>query len=309
MAKRTAAKSRTMGRNRASKSRAKSAKARSAKTKRARSTKQSRRTVANGEVKFKEVVGHVNTDVLQHNEGSALAGPGNSVIFLGGQFGGQPIEPTAGTDAVPGLTQGVGETNVLGNWYTPAYPDSMKLKIDYSSLADGSGYATNGVNVRVVTGFIKVTGNCANLSLTNPASFLQACYALARRELYESQFSASHLTFTKNSHLIQVLSDKKIKPGRSQLVSWERKTEATPVTATEVQNFCPPSLVHVRHPQKVTKRRLTPTTDTDSVALNSVVPYDEHIPFTMVMCEGLTGASGEGGITCSAVTKAWFRDA
>ena len=109
------------GKARSKASRAKAAKARTALHKKARSSKQSRRTVANGEVKFKEVSGYINTDSLSHFTGSLLAGPGNSAIFLGGQFGGQPTSPTG--DGIPGLAQGVGETNVLSNWYTPAYPE------------------------------------------------------------------------------------------------------------------------------------------------------------------------------------------
>lgn len=287
-------------------SRAKSAKVRrTAATKRARSSAQSRRTVANGEVKFKAVTGFVNTIDLQHFTGNPVSGPGNSAIFLGGMFGGDVTSPTG--DGIPGLTQGVGQSEVCGRWYTPAYPDSMKLKIDYQHLQDGVGYAAPAINVRCVTGFIKVTGNKADSTLVNSALWLADCYKIAKRELYESQYSADHLSFTKKSNTVMVLRDFKVTPPKSQL-NTASYSQTTPADAT-VMSFCPPSLLHVTHPQKVRKRKLTPCTDATSLTNKSVVPYDEWMPFTMLLAENLTGASGEGGVRCTAVTKSWFRDA
>ena len=54
----------------------------------------------------------MNTTQLIHKAGSAADGPTNSVIFLNGMFGGDPNGGTG--DSVPGVTQGVGDTNASG---------------------------------------------------------------------------------------------------------------------------------------------------------------------------------------------------
>jgi hypothetical protein len=220
-------------------------------------------------------------------------------------FGGEATSPTG--DGIPGLTQGVGQSEVCGRWYTPAYPDSSKFKVDYSTLQDGVGYAAPAINLRCVSGFIKVTGNEANVSLTNPALWLTECYAIAKRELYQSQYSADHLTFTKNASTIQVLRDYTIRPKKAQIA--QVVSGQTTASDHTIMSWCPPSLVHVKHPQKIRKRRLTPCTDASSLTAKSVVPYDEWMPFTMFLAENLTGTSGEGSVTITGVTKSWFRDA
>ena len=84
-------------------------------------------------MKFKEVL-TMKTGQLIHTQGSALNGPANSLILLNGMFGGHPNGGTG--DFVPGVTQGVGDTSVIGNWYTPAYADSMKATLDYTYTSD-----------------------------------------------------------------------------------------------------------------------------------------------------------------------------
>jgi hypothetical protein len=286
------------GHTRAS-SRAKSAKARAAaitKSRAAKSSAQSRRTKYNSEIKFKEVLTHLPSD-LSHHEGSELLGPANSLILLNGLFGGNPTAVSG--DAVPGLTQGVGNTAVVGNWITPAYADSMKCTLDYSTLAE----TDSAMNVRQVTGFIKNTGNKVNATLTNPGDWLIDIYKMVKKELFESEFSADFLSFSQKSRMIEITSSKMIIPKKAQLVASG--------TSAHV-HWCPPSQVYTKHQNKAFKQRLTNCTDEASVTAKSVVPHDSWIPFTMFLAPELSAASSGGvvgKITVKSVTKAWFRDA
>ena len=137
------------------------------------SSAQSRLTKYNGEVKFKEVETHLTSD-LMFNHGSSTAGPANSLVLLNGLFGGDPSATTG--DAIPGIAQGLGSSNVVGSWLTPAYPDSMKCTLDYHTLIPDATFGYPAINVRQVTGFIKSTGNKVNATTATPGDWLAACY-------------------------------------------------------------------------------------------------------------------------------------
>jgi len=255
-----------------------------------------RRIKSNLEVKTQ--VHDIRVDELQYNVGSELGGPANSVCLLAGLFGGD--NATASLVST-GLLPGTGCDNIIGCWSTPAFPTSMKLDISYKELDIVDGYSAPNPNLRVIHGFYMNTGDKMNAGLGNTATWIANIRSALLRELFDSDYSADYLMYTQKSRNIKVLSDRLIRPKRSNQLQ-------VPADATSTSIVSPNSQLRYKWPHSKMKTRLQPTIDSMVPPNPRMVPNNAWIPFLLLLAPGLSNLQ-TGHLRIRSVTKAYFHDA
>lgn len=243
----------------------------------------------NGEVKSIEV-NTPSPQSLQTNVGSVTNGPGNSLLFLPTFFnvGGSATKLEHGLE---------NDANVVGRWITMAYPTKHKFVLNYEGLTVPSSGSCPSLNIRCLTGCVKITGDKINATLTNSqAGWRTAIRSAVLAELYESGYDADHLSFKQLNRNIKIYKNFKIRPKNSQFISFQ-------VDASTI--LTPDSQVTVSYPHPRFKTRLEPVED-DRGAPDGLVPNNIWVPFTLFMCPELESTMGEVIITDNS--KSWYRD-
>lgn len=258
---------------------------------------------SNLEVKFHQHA--VRADQLGAHAGSAAFGPSNSLTLLAGLFGGNFGDPG---DVTTGLIPGTGCTDIIGCWTTPAYPTSMKLDISYKQLTYVTGEPYPNPNLRILHGFYKNTGDKMNADLTTTASWITSIREALLRELFDSDYDADFLAYTKKSRNIRILSDKLIRPRKSVAVQVAQGFDpAGQVAADGVGIVAPDSHLSYKWPHSKHKSRMELSHQAVS-GDDRMVAHNSWVPFLLMLVPGITSA-GHGYLSVRSVTKAYFHDA
>lgn len=277
--------------------------------KRRRSTRarvKRRRPAKRANLEVKTQTHDIRSDTVAFSGGSSAHGPANSLLLLGGLFGGRDIHDTASTTT--GITPGTGCHGLIGCYITPAYPSSMKLDINWKTLQLVAGKPFPNPNLRIIHGFYKNTGDKMDASLVDNFSWIDAIRSHLLKELFDSNYDADYLEYTQKSRNIKILSDRYIRPKRATAV------QVPDNTTVPTSIIAPNQELSYKWPHKKMKTRLMPsvflTHDTPPVpgTQEVMMPHNLWVPFLLCLAPGLT-ETGFGAVTVRSVTKAYFHDA
>lgn len=260
-----------------------------------------RRLKTNQEVKSS--IHEVRVDELGFMAGSVAAGPANSLCLLAGLFGG---DKDVAADVSTGLVPGAGCFDIVGCFITPAYPSSMKLDISYKELVVVDGEAYPNPNLRVMHGFYKNTGDKMSADLTNNSTWIKSVRVALLKELFEADYTADYLAYTRKSRNIKILSDRLIRPKKAVAVQMPHSDSSSIVA--------PNSQLKYKWPHSKVKTRMAQSQESGVDPRVRMVPHNLWVPFLLMLVPGIPADIGDpptdtyGHLRVRSVTKAYFND-
>lgn len=176
------------------------------------------------------------------------------------------------------LIQGVGSGKVVGESLVPRYC-KMKLTVDMSGI-DTIPYC----NVHLSYGFIKSTGNKANLNLASETDWKAGVTAYVGHELADSQITSDYLAWEQRSRNIVFKSYKK--KLRFDLMAKGYWNNSALSTQPDVVSPALEIPIDFTKCLPKGKTKLTPLNDASGYVMN-----DCWIPFTLLTCDELVGTT------------------
>lgn len=278
---------------------------------RRRTFRKLRRSFVNKQnVEVKSIEHVPQTYTLTRNDGSATNGPSNSLVIISGLHGGDIQNFNIPN---PGIQRGTGCDQLLGCYVKEAYPHSLKYELDFSQFfsdPDGTTGVITTPTVEVIHGQIKNTAAKMGIPTTpdipggaqGPSStqWLVDLYAVVKKELYDSQFDADHLTWQMKNRRVKILKRYTVKPRQSSL-------QASATAAAPILTVPPKYEGGYKFPitNRKTKLHECGTLSQAQGVGPFWVPAELWVPFTLIMCPNISQGKS---LTCRFASKCYITD-
>jgi hypothetical protein len=193
---------------------------------------------------------------------------------------------------------GTADGEVVGSWITLKYL-THKFIVDWSSLTAHADLS-KGLELRCRYGYITLTANKADCSLTTAAGWQTALDTMVLRALQDSNIDENHLSFAKKSRTVKILGDFMVRPNMYQRVADNDNVSGS------TADFAPPKNLTINWDRKKLfmkrKTKLAKTSDTSP----KLVLHHVFVPFVYFSSNNITENMGD--LTISDSSKLWYCD-
>lgn len=262
--------------------------------------RQARKNFVNkSNVEVKTIEHAAQAEALGQFAGSAAAGPSNSLVIISGLHGG---DTSNYTEPNPGIQRGTGCNQLLGCYVKEAYPHSLKYEFDFSQFysdPDGTTGVISTPTIEVIHGQIRATPAQMGVPTTpdvqggaqgdDSTQWLKDVYAVVKKELFESEFEADHLSWPPTNRRVKILSRYHVKPEQSSL-------QASATAAAPILTVPPKYEGQYKFPitNHKTKLHECGTLRMPQGSAPYWVPAELWVPFTLIMCPNLQNGKSLG---------------